>query len=80
MAIKKICCIGAGYVGGPSCAVIALKCPEIEVTVVDKNAHRISQWNSNKLPIFEVFFVLPVILNLFLKITSHLFVKTYYFS
>lgn len=53
MAIKKICCIGAGYVGGPSCAVIALKCPEIEVTVVDKNAHRISQWNSNKLPIFE---------------------------
>jgi len=53
MVITKICCLGAGYVGGPSCAVIALKCPDIKVTVVDKNPHRINQWNSNKLPIFE---------------------------
>lgn len=53
MVINKICCLGAGYVGGPSCAVIALKCPEIKVTVVDKNPHRINQWNSAKLPIFE---------------------------
>ena len=35
MKVKKICCIGAGYVGGPTMAVIALKCPEIVVTVVD---------------------------------------------
>ncbi|KAL0267743.1 UNVERIFIED_CONTAM: hypothetical protein PYX00_009925 [Menopon gallinae] len=51
--IRKICCIGAGYVGGPTCCVIALKCPEITVTVVDKNADRINQWNSEKLPIYE---------------------------
>lgn len=44
----------AGYVGGPTCAIIALKCPHIRVTVVDKNPARIEQWNSNKLPIFEV--------------------------
>lgn len=54
MVIKKICCIGAGYVGGPTCSVIALKCPDIEVTVVDKSSERIQQWNSNKLPIYEV--------------------------
>uniref|UniRef100_A0A0B6ZKW2 UDP-glucose 6-dehydrogenase n=1 Tax=Arion vulgaris TaxID=1028688 RepID=A0A0B6ZKW2_9EUPU len=53
MAITKICCIGAGYVGGPSCAVIAHKCPNLRVTIVDQNAHRIAQWNSDKLPIFE---------------------------
>lgn len=53
MVIKKICCIGAGYVGGPTCSVIALKCPEIQVTVVDKSAERIKQWNSDKLPIYE---------------------------
>jgi len=51
--IKKICCIGAGYVGGPTCSVIALKCPEIQVTVVDKSKERIAQWNSQKLPIYE---------------------------
>jgi UDPglucose 6-dehydrogenase len=51
--IKKICCIGAGYVGGPTCSVIALKCPEIQVTVVDKSKERIAQWNSHKLPIYE---------------------------
>jgi UDPglucose 6-dehydrogenase len=54
MVIKKICCIGAGYVGGPTCSVIALKCPDITVTVVDKSKDRIAQWNSDKLPIYEV--------------------------
>ncbi|XP_014220016.1 UDP-glucose 6-dehydrogenase [Copidosoma floridanum] len=53
MPITKICCIGAGYVGGPTCSVIALKCPHIRVTVVDKCSERISQWNSTKLPIYE---------------------------
>lgn len=52
--IKAICCIGAGYVGGPTCSVIALKCPEIKVTVVDLSKPRIDAWNSDKLPIFEV--------------------------
>jgi UDPglucose 6-dehydrogenase len=49
----NICCIGAGYVGGPTMAMIALKCPDITVTVVDMNAARIAAWNSDKLPIFE---------------------------
>ena len=49
----KICCVGAGYVGGPTMAMIAHKCPEIEVTVVDYNADRIDAWNSDALPIFE---------------------------
>lgn len=54
--IKKICCIGAGYVGGPTMAVIAHKCPEIEVTVVDINQERINAWNDtdvNNIPIYE---------------------------
>ncbi|KAG2073903.1 nucleotide sugar dehydrogenase [Suillus decipiens] len=53
--IKQICCIGAGYVGGPTCAVIALKCPHIRVTIVDLNQARIDAWNSPdfKLPIYE---------------------------
>ncbi|MDH5751204.1 MAG: nucleotide sugar dehydrogenase [Deltaproteobacteria bacterium] len=53
MEIKKIICIGAGYVGGPTMAVIADRCPEIGVTVVDINPERIAQWNSDKLPIYE---------------------------
>merc|ERR1712134_94229 len=53
MEIKEICCIGAGYVGGPTCSVIALKCPHIKVTVVDINQSRIDQWNSDELPIYE---------------------------
>ncbi|CAG9770571.1 unnamed protein product [Ceutorhynchus assimilis] len=53
MVVKSICCLGAGYVGGPTCSVIALKCPEIKVTVVDKSKDRIAQWNSDKLPIYE---------------------------
>ncbi|HET7361249.1 MAG TPA: nucleotide sugar dehydrogenase [Salinimicrobium sp.] len=54
--IKNICCIGAGYVGGPTMAVIAQKCPKINVTVVDINEKRIAQWNDsdvNKIPIYE---------------------------
>jgi len=55
MEIKNICCIGAGYVGGPTMAVIALKCPDIKVTVVDLNADRIGAWNGplENLPIYE---------------------------
>ena len=55
MQIKNICCIGAGYVGGPTMAVIAKKCPEIKVTVVDLNAERIAAWNGplENLPIYE---------------------------
>lgn len=56
MKIKSICCIGAGYVGGPTMAVIALKCPHIKVTVVDINKDRIDAWNDldlNNLPIYE---------------------------
>lgn len=52
--IKRICCIGAGYVGGPTCSVIAHMCPEIRVTVVDVNESRIKAWNSDTLPIYEV--------------------------
>ncbi|XP_037107626.1 UDP-glucose 6-dehydrogenase isoform X1 [Syngnathus acus] len=51
--IKRICCIGAGYVGGPTCSVIAQMCPEIIVTVVDVNESRIKAWNSDTLPIYE---------------------------
>jgi len=55
MQIKNICCIGAGYVGGPTMAVIAMKCPDIKVTVVDLNAARIAAWNGplENLPIYE---------------------------
>ena len=55
MHIKNICCIGAGYVGGPTMAVIALKCPDIKVTVVDLNKERIAEWNGplENLPVFE---------------------------
>ena len=52
--VTRVGCIGAGYVGGPTCAVIALKCPDVRVTVCDKNPARIAQWNSDKLPVFEV--------------------------
>ena len=56
MNITKICCIGAGYVGGPTMAVIAQKCPHIQVTVVDLNAERILAWNdenTDNIPIYE---------------------------
>ena len=54
--IRNICCIGAGYVGGPSMAVLAYKCKNINVTVVDINEERIKAWNNsdlNNLPVFE---------------------------
>ncbi len=49
----KICCIGAGYVGGPTMAMIAHKAADITVTVVDLNEKRIAAWNSDHLPIYE---------------------------
>jgi len=49
----NICCIGAGYVGGPTMAMIAAKCPDIRVEVVDLNEKRIAAWNSDDLPIYE---------------------------
>ncbi|KAF2208930.1 hypothetical protein CERZMDRAFT_48277 [Cercospora zeae-maydis SCOH1-5] len=51
--VKKICCIGAGYVGGPTSAVIAQHNPDITVTVVDLSEARIEAWKSNSLPIYE---------------------------
>lgn len=54
--ITKIACIGAGYVGGPTMAVIARQCPHIKVTVVDINAQRIADWNQtdlDRLPVYE---------------------------
>ena len=54
--IKNICCIGAGFVGGPTMAVIADKCRDITVNVVDINKERINLWNSSNLddlPIYE---------------------------
>tara|TARA_R110002050_G_scaffold69630_2_gene150679 strand:- start:9206 stop:10606 length:1401 start_codon:yes stop_codon:yes gene_type:complete len=53
--ITKICCIGAGYVGGPTMSVIASKCPEIQVTVVDINKERIAQWNHSDLDMLPVY-------------------------
>jgi UDPglucose 6-dehydrogenase len=53
MEIKSICCLGAGYVGGPTMAMIAAKCPSIQVTVADMNEKRIAAWNSDTLPIYE---------------------------
>lgn len=61
-AVRRICCIGAGYVGGPTCTVIALNCPNITVTIVDINPVRIAAWNSepnpdtgelDQLPVYE---------------------------
>ncbi|KAH7365970.1 hypothetical protein KP509_18G057100 [Ceratopteris richardii] len=49
----KICCIGAGYVGGPTMAIVAYKCPDIQVAVVDISSSRIAAWNSSSLPVFE---------------------------
>ncbi len=49
----KICCLGAGYVGGPTMAMIAKQCPDISVHVVDLNEKRIAAWNSDTLPVYE---------------------------
>ena len=56
MKIKNICCIGAGYVGGPTMSIIAQKNPKIKVHVVDMNANKIAAWNSENLenlPVYE---------------------------
>ena len=53
MNIQSICCLGAGYVGGPTMAMIAAKCPDISVTVCDMNQQRIDAWNSDDLPVYE---------------------------
>ena len=55
MSIKRICCIGAGYVGAPTMAVIALKCPHIDITVVDIDIEKIKKWNGpiEYLPVYE---------------------------
>ena len=55
MKINNICCIGAGYVGGPTMAVIAQQCPSIRVTVVDQNTKKINAWNGplDQLPVYE---------------------------
>lgn len=54
--IKKICCIGAGYVGGPTMSVVAQQCPHIQITIVDVNVERIAAWNDenlDNLPVYE---------------------------
>ncbi|KIY49842.1 nucleotide sugar dehydrogenase [Fistulina hepatica ATCC 64428] len=53
--VKNICCVGAGYVGGPTCAMVALKCPDVKVNIVDLSQSRIDAWNSPtyNLPIYE---------------------------
>ena len=55
MEIKNICCIGAGYVGGPTMAVIALKNPHLKITIVDANPDKIQAWNGplENLPVYE---------------------------
>ena len=52
-SVKKICCMGAGYVGGPTMAVIAANCPDIQVTVCDLSEKQIAAWQSDELPIYE---------------------------
>ena len=52
-SVKTICCLGAGYVGGPTMALIAAKCPHIQVYVADFNVERIDAWNSATLPVYE---------------------------
>ena len=51
--MSNILCIGAGYVGGPTMAMIAKFCPEHKITVVDINKDKIASWNSDNLPIYE---------------------------
>jgi UDPglucose 6-dehydrogenase len=53
MSQTRICCLGAGYVGGPTMAMIAAKCPDIQVTVTDHNAVKIKAWNDGPLPVYE---------------------------
>ena len=72
--IRNICCIGAGYVGGPTMAVIANKCKHITVNVVDTNKSRINAWNDNDLK--NYLFLNQVWKKLFLKQE----IKTYFFQ
>ncbi len=51
--VKTICCIGAGYVGGPTMAVFAYKCPHLKIIVVDSNPEKIAAWNTDELPVYE---------------------------
>ena len=51
--MKNICCIGAGYVGGPTMAMIAKQCPDIRVTVTDLDEKRIAAWGAGTPPIYE---------------------------
>ncbi len=53
--IKNICCIGAGFVGGPTMSVIADKCPNLKINVVDKNPERIELWNSSNLELLPIY-------------------------
>ncbi|OMJ85835.1 hypothetical protein SteCoe_12746 [Stentor coeruleus] len=53
MECKRVACLGAGFVGGPTMAVFASKCPDIHFTVLDIDSSKIDQWNSNNLPIYE---------------------------
>ena len=55
MDIRNICCIGGGYVGGPTMAVMALKCPDIQINVVDINKERINNWNDKNLSKLQVY-------------------------
>ena len=55
MKIKNICCIGAGYVGGPSMTVFSEKCPEINFHIVDIDNDKINKWNSKNHKDFPVF-------------------------
>ena len=50
---KNLLCIGAGYVGGPTMAMIAHKCPQYKVTVVDVKQEKIAAWQTDDLPIYE---------------------------
>ncbi|XP_062505242.1 UDP-glucose 6-dehydrogenase-like [Corticium candelabrum] len=51
--VKKVCCLGAGYVGASTCSVVAYKCVDLQVTIVDLDAAKIAAWNSPDLPIYE---------------------------
>ena len=53
--IKKICCIGAGYVGGPTMAVLAEKSPNIQIVVVDSDINKINSWNNHNLDLLPVY-------------------------
>ena len=52
--VSRVCVIGAGYVGGPTGAVLAVNCPELTVHVVDLKESHIKAWNPDRLPVFEV--------------------------